>query len=82
MRLDPRPTVPSLLPAFRSYAGGSLRPFLRCGKVTLERIAECAELAAERRDREGQDLVRALLRLSADQRRRLRKLLTASKFVS
>jgi hypothetical protein len=81
MRLDPRPTVPEVLPAFRSYRGEALRP-LTSSHLTAERIADCATAALERGDREGVRLARILLGMSRAQRQQLRKGLTATLFAS
>jgi hypothetical protein len=77
MRLECRPTVPEVEPAFRAYSGEALRPFLEARRLTRERVAECVELAVERRDAEGTRLARMLFRLSAAQRQALRRTLKA-----
>ena len=83
MRLDARPTLPELRPAFVAYSGPALVPFLRARHVTQERLAECVEIAVTARDAEGARLARLLFRLSANQRQELRRsLLTAGLTVS
>ncbi len=77
MRLDRRATLPELEPEFRRYTGEALRPFLEARRLAPEHLAECAELALERRDTEGTRLARRLLRLSAAQRQSLRRALGA-----
>lgn len=79
MRIDPRPTLPELLPAFLAYGGPALRPFLTAPHVTESVLADCAALAVEYCDSEGLRLARSLRRLSGDQRRDLKKSLTAPK---
>ena len=75
MRLDRPATIPELEPAFRAYSGEALRPFLDARRLTRERVAECVELAVERRDAEGTRLARMLFRLSVAQRQALRRTL-------
>lgn len=82
MRLDPRPTLPEIEPAFRAYSGEALRPFLAARRVTEERLVECAELALAGRDTEGLRLARLLVRLSPIQRQALKRDLTDSRTVS
>ncbi len=82
MRLDPRETVPEVLPAFRGYHGRALGPVLGHGRCTDERIADCATEALARGDQEGLRLARVLMALTPVQRRRLKSLLTPASSVS
>lgn len=77
MRLDSRITVPELLPAFQAYAGSSLRPFFEHVHLEDDVVADCAARAVESRDAEGLRLARLVLRLSREQRSRLRAALRA-----
>lgn len=69
-------TVRAVLPEFRRYQGPALEPLAAEGRLTRERIVECAEAAAERRDGEGLRLARVLLALSVEQRRDVIRRLT------
>jgi hypothetical protein len=75
MRIDPRPTLPEVLPAFQAYEGAALRPFLVSPATTEAVLEACDRAAVEHRDPEGLRLARRLRRLSGAQRRGLRALL-------
>lgn len=77
MRLDFRPTVPEVEPAFRAYSGEALRLFLDAPALGDELLNECLELALAQRDREGARLARVLCRMSVSQRGDLRRRLGA-----
>ena len=80
MRIDPKPTVPEVLPIALEYyedhpMGGSLHVVLEDGNVADKHVLMCAEWAAEKGDVPGLRLARILLRMSRPQRSRLGRLL-------
>jgi hypothetical protein len=79
LRLDPKPTVPEVLPLAIAYHAqhpvwGNLHIVLEDGNVADKHVLFCAEKAAEVDDHEGLHLARLLLRMSKTQRTRLRGL--------
>jgi len=91
VRIDPKPTVPEVLPLAIAYVerhpiGGNLHIVLDGRNFGDHHVLLCAEQAAEAGDRDGVRLARILLRMSRIQRRRLNALLriplTASTTVS
>ena len=62
---------------FCAYEGDALRPFLESRQLTPETLAECVEVAVERRDQEGTRLARILVTLPKTKREALRRALGA-----
>lgn len=82
MRIDPKPTIPEVLPIAQAYyvkhpIGGNLHIVLDDANFGDADVIFCASAAAEGGDKEGLRLARLLLQMSRTQRRRLRALLHA-----